>query len=267
MCNNVVKTTKIFQNALSMKKILAVMSGKGGVGKSSIAVLIAQILSEKYKVMLLDFDICGPSVTSALNINGSLIKTENGFEPVKVTETLSVVSFGSILGQNDAVIWRGPKKLAFLELFFNSADECDYVVIDTPPGISEEHEFLSKKDIYSFIVTTPQNISLNDAQRCIEFCLNKNINILGVLENMSGLKCECCNEIFYPLGSKGGKQLADEYGINFLGSMPIDPSLSISMDDGSFRYKYDSFQSTDVIKSILYNVIGTIFSDKKSEQT
>lgn len=236
-----------------MKKVLAVMSGKGGVGKSSTAVLIAQILSEKYKVVLLDFDICGPSVTAALNVKGSLVKTESGFEPVKVTETLSVVSFGSILSQDDAVIWRGPKKLAFLDLFFNSAVECDYIVIDTPPGISEEHEFLSKKDVDALIVTTPQNISLSDAQRCIEFCIDRNVDILGVLENMAGLKCGCCDEVFYPLGSKGGWQLADEYNISFLGSVCVDPELSMSMDDGSFRYKYKSLKTTDVIRNILYN--------------
>lgn len=234
-----------------MPKIIAVMSGKGGVGKTSVAVMIARILAEKHKTILLDFDICGPSTTTALGVTGSLIKTEKGFQPVKVIDGLDILSFGLVLKPDDAVIWRGPKKLVFLENFFNSAENYEYIVIDTPPGISEEHSFLINKSLSAIIITTPQNVALNDAQRCIEFCLQNQIPVIGLLENMHGLKCECCNELFYPFGSKGGQQLAQEYSINFLGSLPIEPEFSEMLDDGSFKTQYSHLYTSKIIRDIL----------------
>ncbi|ELA42848.1 uncharacterized protein VICG_00163 [Vittaforma corneae ATCC 50505] len=234
-----------------MPKIIAVMSGKGGVGKSSVSIAIAAIVSEKYSTVLLDFDICGPSTTTALNATGSLIKVENGFKPVSCSSTLDVLSFGSILNPSDAVIWRGPKKLMFLNLFFNSIQSYDYVIIDTPPGISEEHDFLADKGVSVIIVTTPQNISLNDTQRCIEFCLSRNISILGVIENMSSFRCECCGEIVHPFGSKGGKQLSDEYGLKFLCELPIEARFSGLIDAGRFKEGYKTLETCEIIRKIL----------------
>lgn len=236
-----------------MPKIIAVMSGKGGVGKSSVSVAIASIISEKYKTLILDFDICGPSITSILKISGSLIKTTNGFKPIKCSERLDVLSFGSILNPDDVVIWRGPKKLIFLELFFNSINEYEYVIIDMPPGISEEHEFVSSKDLSVIFVTTPQNISLNDTQRCIEYCISKNMNMIGLIENMASFKCECCNEIFYPFGSKGGQQLADEYDLNLLCKLPIEMNFSKLIDSDKFNDSFNLMDSYQIMKSMLYN--------------
>lgn len=237
-----------------MPRVIAVMSGKGGVGKSSVAASLACILSEKARTIILDFDICGPSIATILNATGGLIKVENGFKPIKSRENLDVLSFGSILGPNDAVIWRGPKKLMFLELFFNSSQDYEYVVIDTPPGISEEHNFLAGKNVDSLVVTTPQNISLNDAQRCIEFCESQNINILGLIENMSCFRCECCNEVFYPFGSKGGRQLSEEYGIKFLSELPLEPRLSQLSDQGLLKDEYQTLESCKKIRKFLYEL-------------
>lgn len=234
-----------------MPRVIAVISGKGGVGKSSIAVLLASILSEIHSTALLDFDICGPSVTTALGVSGGLVKTENGFKPIGCGKNLDVLSFGSILNPKDAVIWRGPKKLMFLEMFFNSVQNYEYVVIDTPPGISEEHSFIANKGVEAVIVTTPQNIALNDTQRCIEFCTDRKISVLGVIENMCSLQCECCSEVSYPFGSKGGKQLAEEYHVPFLGELPIEPRLTSLIDTGLLRDEYKTLKTCTALRSVL----------------
>lgn len=239
-----------------MPKIIAVVSGKGGVGKSSVSAAISAIISEKHSTILLDFDLCGPSATAALNAVGNLVKVENGFKPVGCGKNLDVLSFGSILSPSDAVIWRGPKKLMFLDLFFSSARDYDFVVIDTPPGISEEHAFLADKDINVIVVTTPQNISLNDAQRCIEFCQSRNIKILGVIENMSSFECECCGEVIHPFGAKGGRQLSDEYGLKFLCELPIEPRFSEMIDSGGFREEYRALETCRTIRKVLTEELG-----------
>lgn len=234
-----------------MTTIIAVMSGKGGVGKTSVASTIAHIFSERHRTIVLDFDICGPSIARALGADGSLIKTDTGFKPLSVKTQLDMLSFGPILRQNDVVIWRGAKKLSFLNLFYNSAVGYDYIVIDTPPGISEEHEFLVGKGVHAIVVTTPQNISLNDSQRCIEFCKASNIEILGLVENMSCVRCQCCNETYHPFGSKGGKQLADEYSIRFLGELEIETEWSVTVDGGPDTKRYENLNSYKALKGML----------------
>jgi ATP-binding protein involved in chromosome partitioning len=234
-----------------MTTVIAVMSGKGGVGKTSVAATIAHILSEKHKTIVLDFDICGPSVARALGAEGSLIKTGTGFRPLPVKAGLDVLSFGSILEPTDAVIWRGAKKLVFLNLFYNSAVGYDYVVVDTPPGVSEEHEFLVNKDVRVITVTTPQNISLNDTQRCIEFCNANSMEILGLVENMSWTRCQCCGEIYHPFGSKGGKQLADEYSVKFLGELEIETQWSEVIDQGTLTENCKNLRSYKALERML----------------
>jgi len=234
-----------------MPRVIAVISGKGGVGKSSVAVLLASILAETHSTALLDFDICGPSITTALGITGGLVKTEHGFKPISSGKNLDVLSFGSILSPTDAVIWRGPKKLVFLDMFFSSVQDYEYVVIDTPPGISEEHSFISGKGVDAIVVTTPQNISLNDTQRCIEFCLDRKIRMLGVVENMCSLRCECCSEVSHPFGSKGGMQLADEYQVPFLCELPIEPRLTSLIDAGRIKDEYRTLETTEILRRVI----------------
>lgn len=238
-----------------MAKKFCIMSGKGGVGKTSISLMTAQILSEKGKTLLVDYDLCGPSVTTAFNLKGKIIKNEKGFIPIKATESLDILSFGSILEPKDVLIWRGPKKIVFLDLFAQSFEDYDYVVIDTPPGISEEHEYLSEKEVSVVVVTTPQNIALNDAQRCIEFCQSRNMNILGVIENMSYYKCQCCSEMYFPFGSGGGSQLAAEYEIKFLGQLEIDQNLCNSIDSGSLNQNYRDLSSYLKLSNILSSFV------------
>jgi len=163
---------------------IAVMSGKGGVGKSSISILLSTILSEDRRTLLLDFDLCGPSIVSGLNIKGEVYKAEKGLVPIRITENLHALSMASLVRETDSVIWRGPKKISTLSMFYDSIDGFDCVVIDTPPGLSEEHRFLAEKGICTLIVTTPQNISLSDASKAVTFCLTNGLPIIGVVENM-----------------------------------------------------------------------------------
>lgn len=237
-----------------MKKI-AVMSGKGGVGKSSISILLSTILSEKSKCLLLDFDICGPSCVNSLNGQGEIKKTEKGLRPIKITNNLFVLSMASMIKPEDAVIWRGPKKLSLLNLFWDSIEGYDYVIIDTPPGISEEYEFFIDKEIKVVIVTTSQNISLSDTVKGIEFCRNNSIEIYGIIENMSGYKCECCKQNTNIFASKGGEHVSIEHDIKFIASLPIEPVFGKFLDTGIFIDNYKSLKSYKILKeSILKDI-------------
>ncbi|KAI5147990.1 hypothetical protein ENBRE01_0050 [Enteropsectra breve] len=241
---------QISQDLLPVK-ILAVLSGKGGVGKTSVSAMLAMALAEKYRTLIIDFDLCGPSVYRALGAKGKMIKDRDGFKPLNVSPGLDILSFGATLGQNDAVIWRGAKKKIFLDLFLSSAKDYDILLIDTPPGISDEHLFLAHRDINALIVTTPQNVALNDTQRCIEFCQGNAINIVGVLENMSFFECECCAEKTYIFGGQGGKSLAEEYQLNFLGEIPLSSELSECIDSDASKMRLKSLEGYKMIQSLI----------------
>ncbi|EEQ82546.1 hypothetical protein NCER_100723 [Vairimorpha ceranae BRL01] len=227
---------------------IAVMSGKGGVGKSSISILLSTILSEKHKCLLLDFDLCGPSCFSSLNGKGEVKKAKKGLTPIQITNNLYVLSMGSMIKPDDAVIWRGPKKLSLLNLFYDSIDDFDFVIIDTPPGVSEEHGFLIDKNIYSLIVTTSQNVALSDTVKAIDFCKINNIKILGIIENLSGYKCNCCGHITNIFASKGGQQLSQHYLINFIEKLPIEPLFGELLDTKEFILKYQELKTYKILK-------------------
>jgi len=228
-----------------MPKTIAIVSGKGGVGKSTVTALVSAIASEHKKTVLLDFDICGPSMTNAFGVEGKLVKSGAGFAPLCAGPNLGILSFGSVLAENDVVIWRGPKKRMFLDLFYKSAEDAECVIIDTPPGVADEHNFLVGKNVDVIVVTTPQNVALSDAQRCIEFCRENSIRILGIVENMSWVSCDSCAKVHYPFGKNGGKLLAEEYGLELIAQLKINPELGIMIDKGTFR---DSCQELDEYK-------------------
>lgn len=237
-----------------VQKIIAVMSGKGGIGKSTISCLVAAYLSGKYKTVLVDTDICGPSITNMMGVKGKLVKSETGFTPVPVSASLSVLSFGLALKPEDVVIWRGPKKRALLKLFFDSISGYEYVIVDTPPGVSEEHAFLKEMACSVILATTPQNVSLNDTQNTIEFISGSSMKIIGIIENMSFFQCECCRDSFYPFGKNGGELLAAEYGLPFLGKIEIDNSTSSALDSGTFLEKISESKAFQSIERILKDI-------------
>lgn len=227
-------------SALSkIKYKLFVMSGKGGVGKSSIAVNLAAALARKgRKVGILDVDLHGPSVPRMLGLSGNLEADEKGVvSPKAYDENLYVVSMESLLKDPDqAVLWRGPMKTSAIRQFIGEVHwgELDYLVIDSPPGTGDEHMTVLRTipDALCVVVTTPQEVSLADVRKAINFLQYAQANILGLVENMSGLICPHCSKEIALFKKGGGEELAKKYGIDFLGAVPLDPVTVVAGDMG-----------------------------------
>lgn len=226
-----------------IKHKVIVLSGKGGVGKSTVAVNLAVALTMAGKrVGLLDIDIHGPSVPKLLHIEGTPISGSGAtLYPVKVayhTGMLSVMSIGLLLRErDDAIIWRGPRKHGVIKQFLKDVDwgELDYLVIDSPPGTGDEPlsiiQLIENAD-GALIITTPQELAVQDVRRCIVFCRQLNLPVLGVIENMSGFSCPKCGEHVPIFGSGGGQSMAQEMNVPYLGPIPIDPEVVTSGDSG-----------------------------------
>ena len=219
---------------------LFIMSGKGGVGKSSVTVNTAAALAARgFKVGILDVDIHGPSVPNLLGLTAGVEVEEGGSKllPAPYNENLSVISMDSLLKERDsAVLWRGPKKTAAIRQFIADVKwgELDYLLIDSPPGTGDEHMTVLKTipDALCVVVTTPQEISLADVRKAVNFLQYAKANVLGVVENMSGLFCPHCHEEIELFKKGGGKDLADRYGLKFLGAIPLDPATVVAADRG-----------------------------------
>ncbi len=231
---------KVIASTLSkIKYKLFVMSGKGGVGKSSVSTNLAAALAIKgYKVGLLDVDIHGPSVPHLLGLTGLLdIDPQKGIQPKRYSENLAVVSMESLLKDPDqAVLWKGPMKTSAIRQFVSDVDwgELDFLVIDSPPGTGDEPMAVLKTvpDALSIVITTPQEISLADVRKSINFLQYVKANILGVVENMSGLICPHCRQKIDLFKRGGGEELAKKYSLPFLGSIPLDPVTVVAGDLG-----------------------------------
>jgi len=216
------------------------MSGKGGVGKSSVTVNTAAALSSQgFSVGILDVDIHGPSVPRLLNLAGPIEADTRGelLNPVRYDERLAVISMDSLLQDKDsAVLWRGPKKTAAIRQFISDVNwgKLDFLLIDSPPGTGDEHMTVLKTipDALCIVVTTPQEISLADVRKAVNFLQYAKANVLGVVENMSGLRCPHCHQEIELFKKGGGKLLAEQYGIPFLGGVPLDPATVIAADKG-----------------------------------
>jgi len=223
------------------RKIL-VMSGKGGVGKSTVASYLALLLSMNgKKVGLLDVDLHGPTVARLMNVQGGFDMGEEGVvRPYRFSETLGIVSLEMILGEKDtAVIWRGPMKISAIRQFISDIEwgDLDFLVVDSPPGTGDEPLTVAQTipDAEAIIVTTPQEISLADVRKSINFCREVNMKILGVVENMSGLLCPHCGENVPLFGSGGGVKMAADMDVPILGQIPIDPEMVDSGDRGDLK--------------------------------
>jgi ATP-binding protein involved in chromosome partitioning len=219
-------------------KIL-VLSGKGGVGKSTVAVNLAvSLMLEGKRVGLLDVDIHGPSVPRMLRLEGEHIRTEGDVMlPVELGD-LKVMSIGFLLERpEDAVIWRGPMKMGVIKQFLMDVDwgELDYLIVDAPPGTGDEPlsvcQLIEDAD-GAVVVTTPQELALAAVRRSITFCRQLGLPVLGVVENMSGYVCPRCGERAEIFASGGGERLAREMNVPFLGRIPIDPGVMASGDSG-----------------------------------
>jgi ATP-binding protein involved in chromosome partitioning len=222
-----------------IKHKILVMSGKGGVGKSTVATNLAVSLSKTGKAVgLLDVDFHGPSIPTLLKLQGKPVyQSEEGLIPVEFLG-IKVMSVGFLLkDQDEAVIWRGPMKIGFLKQLLKDViwGDLDYLVIDFPPGTGDEPlsiaQMMPECD-GAVIVTTPQNLSLNDVKKSINFCRRIKIPVLGVIENMSGLVCPHCQAMIDLFKKGGGEEMATKMGVPFLGRIPIDPQIVEASDLG-----------------------------------
>ena len=223
-----------------MRYKIFVMSGKGGVGKSSVTVNLAAALADLgFKTGILDVDIHGPSVPRLLGIaEGQVSRVENDrIVPLKVRENLSVLSLDTLMPERDqAIIWRGPKKAGAIQQLVGEAawGDLDFLVIDSPPGTGDEHLTILRMipDALCLVVTTPAQVALADVRKAINFLQVLESNVLGVVENMSAFPCPHCGEKIELYGADGGLELARKYGLPFLGAIPLDPAASEAADKG-----------------------------------
>ena len=247
---------------------LLVMSGKGGVGKSTVASYLAFLLSQTgNRVGLLDVDLHGPTVARLMNVKGGFDTSEEGIvRPYRFSDHLGIVSLEMILGDKDtAVIWRGPLKISAIRQFISDIEwgDLDYLVVDSPPGTGDEPLTVAQTipDAEAIIVTTPQEISLADVRKSINFCRQVNMKILGVVENMSGLVCPSCGETVPMFGTGGGEVMAAQMGVPFLGRIPMDGEMVASGDRGDLT---GLIAKTDLEINRAYEGIVEKLDSKKS---
>ena len=222
-----------------IKNKIIVMSGKGGVGKTSTSVnLSIALASSGHQVGIMDVDLHGPDVPRMLGINGVPELTQNKkLNPLRYSDKLSAISIESFTpGKDDAIIWRGPLKYSAIRQFIGEVDwgNLDFLVIDSPPGTGDEPLTVAQtiSDAKAIIVTTPQEVALADVRKSINFCKTVNMEIFGMIENMSGLNCPHCGELIDLFGAGGGERTAKEMGIRFLGRIPFDPNVVACGDSG-----------------------------------
>ena len=228
------------ENLKDVRHKLFVMSGKGGVGKSSVTVnLAAALAAQGFNVGILDVDLHGPSVPHLLGSHGFVrVDNEDGkLVPVSCGERLALISIESFLEDKDAaIIWRGPKKVGAIQQFVADVKwgALDYLLIDSPPGTGDEHMTIldAIPDAKCVVVTTPQEISLADVRKALDFLKVVKADVLGLVENMSGLFCPHCGEEIDLFKKGGGEALAKQEGLNFLGAIPLDLATVVAADRG-----------------------------------
>jgi len=225
-----------------IKHKILVMSGKGGVGKSTVSVNLALGLAKKgHQVGLMDVDLHGPDVIRMLDLKGDLVPPATPdalVPPLKYNDNLKVVSLEYMMKDRDeAIIWRGPLKIQAIRQFVADMDwgELDYLIIDAPPGTGDEPLSVAQTipNVKAIVVTTPQKVALADVRKSINFCKTVEMDIVGVIENMSGFVCPHCNQTVDIFKTGGGEDLARELDLPFLGKIPMDPKVVIAGDDGA----------------------------------
>ena len=226
-----------------IKHKLLVMSGKGGVGKSTVSVNLALGLARRgHKVGLMDVDLHGPDICRMLNLTDKLadakVKKDELLPPMQYGDNLKVISLEYMMeDRDDPIIWRGPLKVQAIRQFIADLawGDLDYLVIDAPPGTGDEPLTVAQTipDAQAVVVTTPQQIALADVRKSLNFCKHVKMEVVGMVENMSGFVCPHCSETVEIFKTGGGEQTAKDFGLNFLGRVPVDPRVVIAGDDGA----------------------------------
>ncbi|KAL7887802.1 hypothetical protein AOLI_G00055230 [Acnodon oligacanthus] len=258
-------------NLRGVQHVVLVLSGKGGVGKSTITTELALALQHAgKKVGILDVDLCGPSIPRMLGVSKQEVhQCDSGWVPVYADpqQHLALMSIGFLLDDPDeAVVWRGPKKTALIGQFVRDVawGELDVLLVDTPPGTSDEHlavlESLRKHRVDgAVLVTTPQAVSTGDVRREITFCRKTGVKILGIVENMSGFVCPHCSECSSVFSEGGGEELAALTGSVFLGSVPLDPLLTASIEEGQdFLQAFPESATYSSLRAIAQSVLNSL---------
>lgn len=285
----IMETQEVPKSLSQVKHVILILSGKGGVGKSSVTTQTALTLALKgYNVGVLDIDLTGPSLPRMFGVESRQVhQSRQGWVPVSVYNNagdksrgnLSLMSLGFLLGNREnSVVWRGPKKTAMIRQFlkdvvWNGGNEntpLDYLLIDTPPGTSDEHIAIAEELRWAqpldgaIIVTTPQQVATADVRKEINFCHKVNFNILGIVENMSGFICPYCAECTNIFLSGGGKKLAEDQGLDYLGNLPIDPTfveLIENQDNADHLDKklIDLYETAN-LKPLMTNIVDQILA-------
>ncbi|KAK6873410.1 Cytosolic Fe-S cluster assembly factor CFD1 [Candida tropicalis] len=265
-----------------VKHIILILSGKGGVGKSSVTTQVALTLVNKgFNVGVLDIDLTGPSLPRMFGVEKKqVLQSTQGWVPVSVYQgngktrgNLSLMSLGFLLGdRGNSVAWRGPKKTAMIKQFLkdvvwgNSQRQLDYLLIDTPPGTSDEHIAIAEELRYAtpidgaIIVTTPQQVATADVRKEINFCKKVNFDILGIVENMSGFICPHCAECTNIFSSGGGKALSEQLNLPYLGNVPIDPQFveMVELQEDKKDKRLINLYDKSELKPIMSDIVDTI---------
>ncbi|RLL87136.1 Mrp/NBP35 family ATP-binding protein [Mesotoga sp.] len=221
---------KIRNNVKSIKHKILVMSGKGGVGKSTVAVNLALALADEgFRTGLMDIDLHGPNVARMVGLKKQPEVIENQIFPPEVLPNLKVISISSFVEDDAPVVWRGPMKTTAIYQFLGDVawGELDFLIIDSPPGTGDEPltALQTLSDIMALVVTTPQAVAVQDVKRAINLVKTMHRTPLGIVENMSYMKCPNCGEVIKLFGEGGGKDLENLFDIPLLGSLPFDPAL------------------------------------------
>jgi len=260
---------RLEENLGRIKNTIAVLSGKGGVGKSTVAVNMAFALAmEGYEVGILDVDIHGPNIAKMLGIEGNLLKGgSEGIEPYPVLPNLKAVSLALLVKeQYSPIIWRGPLKIGTIKQFLADTawGELDYLIIDTPPGTGDESLTICQliPGINgAVIVTTPQDVAILDSRRTVNFAEKVDVPVIGIIENMSGFVCPHCGTETALFKKGGGEKAAAECKVPFLGSIPIEPDIT-EMSDGGTPYIRNK-NSTPTVKR-MQEIVSTIAAYRRA---
>lgn len=254
------------ENIERIKHKIIILSGKGGVGKSTVAVNLAYGLAEKgKKVGILDVDIHGPSTAKLLGIEGKVLtskKKGDRPEPIRVDENLYALTIASLLGSpDDPVIWRGPLKMKLIRQFLQDIQwpPLDYLIVDSPPGTGDEPlsaiQLIGKMD-GSVIVSTPQDLSLLDARKTINFSRKVNVPVIGIIQNMTAFKCPYCGQYIDIFEGAGTEKAAKDFGVEILGKIPIDKKIVETGDKGEAYIKnYKESDSAMAMTHIVDKII------------
>jgi len=266
---------RLKERMLKIKYKLIVMSGKGGVGKTTVAVNLAYGLADKGKrVGILDVDIHGPNVPKMLGIEERrFVMSESGIEPIEVNPSLKVVSIAFVLENKDQpVVWRGPLKMIAIKQFLSDVNwgELDYMIFDLPPGTGDIQLTLVQTIPLTgaIVVTTPQDVSLIDVKKAMRMFQRVNVPILGIIENMSYFIAPDTGKRYDIFGNGGGEKLSKELSVLLLGQIPINPNIRVGGDSGQpIVYSDPESEEAKKIFEISKNLAAQISINNFSENT